>query len=67
VLQLPLLLYTAAAAAAVSNSIVIDYRKNELEEQMLMNLHRKQWTEGLVMKRFEDHQTSNEKTIEVRF
>lgn len=45
-------------------SIVIDYRKNELEEQMLMNLHRRQWTSGLVMKRFEDHQTSNEKTIE---
>eukprot|EP00953_Heterococcus_sp_UTEX-ZZ885_P028714 15304-Heterococcus_DN1.PRE.1 len=56
-----LLLHTAT----ISNSIVIDYRKNELEEQMLMNLHRKQWTEGLVMKRFEDHQTSNEKTIEV--
>ncbi|CAM9916947.1 unnamed protein product, partial [Ectocarpus sp. 4 AP-2014] len=46
-------------------SIVIDYRKNELEEQMLMNLNREQWTQGLVMKRFEDHQTSNEKTIEV--
>ncbi|KAG5192832.1 26S proteasome regulatory subunit [Tribonema minus] len=45
-------------------SIVIDYRKNELEEQMLMNLHRKQWTDGLVLKRFEDHQTANEKTIE---
>ncbi|CAM9470356.1 unnamed protein product [Discosporangium mesarthrocarpum] len=45
-------------------SIVIDYRKNELEEQMLMNLHREQWTQGLVMKRFEDHQTSNEKTLE---
>jgi 26S proteasome regulatory subunit N11 len=57
-----LLLHTAT----ISNSIVIDYRKNELEEQMLMNLHRKQWTEGLVMKRFEDHQTSNEKTIEVQ-
>lgn len=45
-------------------SIVIDYRKNELEEQMLMNLHREQWTQGLVMKRFEDHQASNEKTVE---
>eukprot|EP00904_Undaria_pinnatifida_P011522 jgi/Undpi1/74/HiC_scaffold_1.g00074.m1 len=45
-------------------SIVIDYRKNELEEQMLMNLHREQWTQGLVMRRFEDHQTSNEKTVE---
>lgn len=33
--------------------------------QMLMNLHREQWTQGLVMRRFEDHQTSNEKTVEV--
>ena len=35
------------------------------DKQMLMNLHREQWTQGLVMKRFEDHQTSNEKTVEV--
>lgn len=35
------------------------------QNQMLMNLHREQWTQGLVMKRFEDHQTSNEKTVEV--
>lgn len=34
-------------------------------KQMLMNLHREQWTQGLVMKRFEDHQASNEKTVEV--
>ena len=34
---------------------------------MLMNLHREQWTQGLVMRRFEDHQTSNEKTVEVRW
>lgn len=32
---------------------------------MLMNLHKQQWTQGLVMKRFEEHQTSNEKTVEV--
>jgi len=44
-------------------SIVIDYRKNELEEQMLMNLHRRQWADGLVMRRFEDHQKANEATI----
>merc|ERR1712050_676955 len=25
-------------------SLVIDYRKNELEEQMLMNLHKKKWS-----------------------
>lgn len=35
--------------------------------QMLMNLHREQWTQGLVMRRFEDHQASNEKTVEVRW
>ena len=45
-------------------SIVIDYRKNELEEQMLMNLHKKNWTTGLALERFEDHQLSNEKTVE---
>jgi 26S proteasome regulatory subunit N11 len=41
-------------------SIVIDYRKNELEEQMLMNLHKKNWTNGLSLEKFEDHQASNE-------
>ena len=28
-------------------SIAISYRKNELEEKMLMNLHKKGWTQGL--------------------
>merc|ERR1719247_1298738 len=36
-------------------SISIDYRKNELEEQMLMNLHKQQWTDGLKLKSFEQH------------
>lgn len=40
-------------------SISIDYRKNELEEQMLMNLHKQQWTDGLKLKSFEQHSTSN--------
>ena len=44
-------------------SIVIDYRKNELEEQMLMNLHKRNWTNGLSLERFEDHQTSNEEFV----
>lgn len=47
-------------------SIVIDYRKNELEEQMLMNLHKKSWTYGLKLQRFEDHHKSNEETVQVR-
>ncbi|GMI47234.1 hypothetical protein TrCOL_g4385 [Triparma columacea] len=45
-------------------SIVIDYRKNELEEQMLMNLHKTKWTSGLTLKKFEDVQEENEKTVE---
>jgi len=44
-------------------SIVIDYRKNELEEQMLMNLHKTKWTSGLTLKKFEDVQDENEKTV----
>lgn len=37
-------------------SLVIDWRKNDLEEQMLMNLHKKDWTAGMVIQKFEDHQ-----------
>lgn len=44
-------------------SIVIDYRKNELEEQMLMNLGRRGWAEGLVNQPYEQHQKNNEKTL----
>ena len=45
-------------------SIVIDYGKNELEEQMLMNLHKQNWTAGLTADRFESHQTKNEDVVE---
>ncbi len=34
---------------------------------MLMNLHKKSWTYGLKLQRFEDHHKANEKTIEVSF
>ncbi|TYZ58728.1 hypothetical protein PybrP1_011802 [[Pythium] brassicae (nom. inval.)] len=44
-------------------SIAIDYRKNELEEQMLMNLHKNTWSDGLVLARFEDHAAANDKTV----
>lgn len=47
-------------------SIAIDYRKNELEEQMLMNLHKKTWSDGLVLTKFEDHSKENETTVKVR-
>jgi len=45
-------------------SMAIDYRKNELEEQMLMNLHKKTWREGLNLTKFETHSTNNEEVLE---
>lgn len=45
-------------------SIVIDWRKNELEEQMLNNLHKISWSTGLKLKKFEEHQAQTEKTLE---
>mmetsp|Transcript_14421 Transcript_14421/g.21160 ORF Transcript_14421/g.21160 Transcript_14421/m.21160 type:complete len:311 (-) Transcript_14421:76-1008(-) len=45
-------------------SIVIDYRKNELEEQMLMNLHKRNWTTGLTVSKYEDHQASTEAIVD---
>lgn len=45
-------------------SLVVDWRKNELEEQMLMNLNRKDWTNGLRMKRFEDFQKDTEDVLD---
>lgn len=45
-------------------SLVIDWRKNDLEEQMLMNLHKKDWTDGLMIKKFEDYQKNTENMLE---
>ena len=47
-------------------SIAINYRKNELEEKMLLNLHKKKWTDGLTLRRFDNHSKTNEQTVEVR-
>jgi len=40
-------------------SMVIDYRKNELEEQMLTNLYKKTWALGLKASQYECHSKSN--------
>jgi len=48
-------------------SIVIDYRRNELEEQMLMNLHKKSWTSGLEVDAFEGFQSKNQEIVEKMF
>lgn len=41
------------------------YRKNELEEKMLLNLHKKKWTDGLTLNRFDGHSKTNEQTVQV--
>ncbi|BBN10121.1 26S proteasome regulatory subunit N11 [Marchantia polymorpha subsp. ruderalis] len=45
-------------------SIGINYRKNELEEKMLLNLHKKKWTDGLTLQRFDNHAKTNEATVQ---
>lgn len=44
-------------------SIAIAYRKNELEEHMLLNLHKKKWMDSLAVADFEEHSSSNETTV----
>jgi 26S proteasome regulatory subunit N11 len=41
-------------------SLVIDWRKNDLEEQMLMNLHKKNWIVGLQIQNFEEQKKFSE-------
>jgi len=44
-------------------SIAINYRKNELEQKMLLNLHKKKWTDGLLLENYHLHEKQNEKLI----
>jgi 26S proteasome regulatory subunit N11 len=44
-------------------SIAINYRKNELEQKMLMNLHKKNWTFGLKMNDSTQHSQENEGAV----
>jgi 26S proteasome regulatory subunit N11 len=46
-------------------SIAINYRKNELEQKMLLNLHKKTWTDGLKLQDFEQHAKENEDLVKV--
>ena len=36
-------------------SIAINYRKNELEQRMLMNLNKKSWVDGLTLRDYNHH------------
>ena len=44
-------------------SIAINCRKNDLEQKMLSNLHKKSWKDGLKLEDFKSHESSNEKTM----
>lgn len=39
-------------------SISINYRKNELEQKMLLNLNKKSWEEGLILQEYKVKTTS---------
>ncbi|PWN25432.1 Mov34-domain-containing protein [Jaminaea rosea] len=47
-------------------SLAINYRKTELEQSMLGNLHKRNWTEGLRLRDWGVHRDNNEKAIKVR-
>jgi len=44
-------------------SIAIGYRKNALEQKMLLNLHKSGWDKGMTLQNYKHHCESNEKTI----
>lgn len=44
-------------------SISINYRKNELEQKMLLNLHKKSWKDGLTLADYNEHCSINEDTV----
>lgn len=44
-------------------SIAINYRKNDLEQKVLLNLGRKKWTDGLKLNDFEKHEGANEDLV----
>ena len=45
-------------------SLLINYRKNELEERMLLNLSKQGWTHGLTLQKFETHKATTADTLE---
>lgn len=44
-------------------SIAINYRKNELEEKILLNLHKNKWSSGLQLELFDKHADENETSV----
>ncbi len=44
-------------------SLAINYRKDELEQKMLLNVHKPKWTDGLLLENFEEHSKQNENIV----
>merc|ERR1712228_1060504 len=44
-------------------SIAINYRKNDLEQKMLLNFGKKKWQDGLKLTNFDVHETDNGNTV----
>jgi 26S proteasome regulatory subunit N11 len=44
-------------------SMPINWKKNELEQQMLLNVHKRGWIEGLKLKEFDKLEKKNEKKM----
>merc|ERR1712224_799074 len=45
-------------------NIAINYRKNDLEQKMLLNLDKKSWMDGLSLEHFEEHSKLNHETVQ---
>jgi 26S proteasome regulatory subunit N11 len=45
-------------------SLAINYRKNELEQSMLLNLQKKKWVQGLKVEDFKKREDENLKTVQ---
>ncbi|KAJ3445980.1 26s proteasome non-atpase regulatory subunit 14 [Anaeramoeba flamelloides] len=45
-------------------SMPINYRKNEFEQKMLLNLEKKSWIDGLNITSFENHSKKNSETLD---
>jgi len=44
-------------------SMVIDYRKGELEQRMLLSLNKKKWTDGISVEKFTTHNAKTEEMV----
>jgi len=45
-------------------SIAINYRKNELEQKMLLNLHKRSWIDSMKLGEFREQCSNNQKTVD---